>query len=301
MRTRRLAWALWIVLLVGTSAHADDALSPLGPRELSLGGAGRAVASGAMVPVLNPAGGGALGELLLEGGYAFRQGLGAGIYGATCDTSSAIHGCFHYTYVAEGDANGRIHAGGVSLAYPLTPNIYIGQNVKYANVAAHGGAAKEAGFVWDIGLVTRFSSLVAIGAVAKNVVQAKLPNDPIYFGRQFAGGLAVAPSPNVTALFDVLWDDNSDSVRFGGGAEFFWSRGFSQGIPVRAGGYRDQGTESTYVTGGLGYITMKVGLDVGVRYAVDGPAAEADPWEVSVSFRAFAHRPGTSGYSRAAE
>src|ERR1043165_1694007 len=87
------------VSLVGSlisTAHADgDALvDNLGPREVAVGEALRASATGASAIGMNPAGLPLNRELVFEGGYGWRGTDDATLIGVSaCDSTNAAPGC----------------------------------------------------------------------------------------------------------------------------------------------------------------------------------------------------------------
>jgi predicted tellurium resistance membrane protein TerC len=92
------------------------------------------------------------------------------------------------------------------------------------------------------------------------------------FPRAIGGGLHARPIPTLALSFDMRWklDGDDRSARFGGGGELFLRAGRSLGIPIRAGGLRDNATDATYVSGGLGLAGLRWGLDVAARRQVAG-------------------------------
>jgi hypothetical protein len=118
----------------------------------------------------------------------------------------------------------------------------------------------------------------------------------VQFPRAVGGGLMMHPVDAVTAIFDAVWTLDSDADtktgRYGGGLEYFVSakRG-QQGSPIRAGVVHDVGLDGTYLTAGLGFTTLKVGIDVGGRMAVRGE----DDFAITGSLRVFGPRPQQQG------
>ena len=89
-------------------------------------------------------------------------------------------------------------------------------------------------------------------------------------------------------MFDARWNlsTDGDTGRYGGGLEYFVATADRQtGYPLRAGAVHDV-VAGTYVTGGLGIITVKYALDVGVRKQV----RDGDDLQLGVALRVFGPR-----------
>ncbi len=264
--------------LIGSAYAEGDALvDSLGPREIAVGEAMRGGATGASAIGLNPAGLPLNRELVFEGGYGYRLQDHASLVGVSaCDSTNAIPGCFYYQYAGSSPELGgmegsrRTHLAGTSLAYPISPRVFLGTNLKYFNFKSDlTGEMKSSGFNWDVGATVRISELVNIGAAGYNLWGADSPEFP----RALGGGVLARPMDVLALSFDARWklDGDDHSARYGGGAELFLRPSNGQsGFPIRAGALRDNGLDSTYLTAGLGYATMKLAVDVGARYAVTG-------------------------------
>ncbi len=276
----RVSGSLILVTALVSTAHAEgDALvDMLGPREIAVGEAMRGGATGASSINLNPAGLPLTREVVFEGGYGYRRSDGASMLGISlCDSTSAISGCFYYSYagahpeLAGMETNRRTHMAGSSLAYPISPKVFVGSSVKYLNFADDAmPTAKASGMSWDLGATARVTDLVSIGATGYNLWGADSPE----FARAIGGGVLARPMPTLAVSFDTRWKlDGDNSVRYGGGAELFVSRANGQtGFPLRIGALRDNGLDSTYVSGGVGVATLKLTIDVAARFAVSGSA-----------------------------
>src|SRR5687768_3927660 len=115
-------------------AHAEpDSLDDLlGPREMAVGEAMRASATGATAIGLNPAGLPLNRELVFEGGYGYRASDTASLIGVSaCDSTNAVPGCFFYSYAGsnpmfEGMEMSRTtHIVGSSLSRQITPRVML--------------------------------------------------------------------------------------------------------------------------------------------------------------------------------
>ena len=104
------------------------------------------------------------------------------------------------------------------------------------------------GFAFDFGLIIRLGSMVNVAGVGYNLIAHDTPQYP----RAVAGGLAIRPVDAMSVVFDARWDlesepDEMRGVRFGGGAEYFFSAGDRQsGFPLRAGVLRTLYAETRF-------------------------------------------------------
>jgi hypothetical protein len=258
-------------------AENDSQSDLLGPREIAVGEAMRGGATGSSAIGLNPAGLPLNRELVFEGGYGYRGSDSASIIGVSaCDSTNPVPGCFFYEYVGASPEIGGMsgdrttHVAGVALSRLLVPRVLIGATTKYYRFASDmAGDTDAKGFAFDLGATVRVTSIVNVGVAAQNLwVTTESPRFP----RAIGAGFMARPIPILALSFDMKWklDGDDQSARFGGGAELFLRSGSSVGIPVRAGGLRDNGTDKTYVSGGLGLTSMRWGADVTMRRMVAG-------------------------------
>lgn len=287
-------WALLPIAASATVARADaDSLNdPLGPREVALGEGLRAGAVGAMATTLNPAGLPLTRELVFEGSYGYRPDDSASMVAlAACDSTNALPGCFYYHYAGMSPEIGgmeygrRTHVGGMTLSRPLNQRVNIGAGVKYFDFESDNMAEEAvSGFNWDVGATVRLTEILNIGAVGYNVAGTESPEFP----RAAAAGILLRPGTGISLGFDALWNLDTDGKtgRYGGGGEYFIStQGGRIGYPLRAGAVHDVAT-GTFVTGGAGIATMKMGFDIAARKQV----ADGDELLVTASLRVFGPR-----------
>jgi len=276
----RVSGSLILISALVGSAHAegDSLVDTLRPREIALGEAMRGAATGASAIGLNPAGLPMNRELVFEGGYGYRSADDASLFGvAACDSTNAAPGCFYYNYAGSDPNLGGMamhrstHVGGGAFAYPVTPRVFLGSGIKYFSSKDEAMPDSNAsGFSWDVGLTLRLTDLISVGGAGYNLWGADSPEFP----RAAGGGVLVRPIPTFTASFDARWklEDDDKTMRYGGGAELMVRAGKS-GVPLRVGGLRDNGLDTTYVSAGVGYAHLKGGIDITGRFAVSGPEA----------------------------
>ncbi len=280
----RLALALVLVGLVvvpGLASAQNSLTDYLGPQEISMGEAMRADARGATSITLNPAGLSLNQQLVFAGSYGFRPTDHASLVSAAaCDSTVAIPGCFHYNYftaepeIAGNSMNRSAHQFGISASRALTQNILLGVNSKYFRYKSDLPMEENVnGFAFDFGLILRLGSVISLGGVGYNLLTTE---DTPQYPRAVGGGVALKPVDALSLVFDARWNLDTEieemkGPRFGGGAEYFFSSKDRQsGFPIRAGVLRDDGTEVTYMTAGTGYVTTRVGIDLGVRREMSG-------------------------------
>jgi hypothetical protein len=270
--------ALCVASLAGSArADANSLTDHFGPREIAIGESMRADARGHLSTTLNPAGL-ALGDnLVFEGTYGFRPGDSASaIAVSACDATVAVPGCFYYNYFsAEPEIGGasmsrRSHQFGMTAARPLTPRVLVGVNSKYFDYNSNlDGEEDASGFAFDAGLILRATNTVSLAGVGYNLIAADSPQYP----RALGTGITVRPGRLAIGL-DAVWNleanEGEKGGRYGLGAEYFLLPGPDAGYPLRAGVVRDSGLGATFVTAGLGYVTPKLGIDVGARREVGG-------------------------------
>lgn len=282
------------ILAAAPAARADaDSLSDsLGPREVALGEGLRAGATGAMATTLNPAGLPLTKELVFEGSYGYRPDDKASLVGiSACDSTNAMPGCFYYHYVTTSPEIGgmevgrRSHIGGVTLARPVNSKVNLGSGVKYFDFESDAmGEESVSGFNWDVGATARLTEIVNIGVVGYNLLGTKT----LEFPRAAAAGVLLRPGEGLSVGFDALWnlDREGKTGRYGGGGEYFVATQDGKvGYPLRVGAVHDVAT-GTYVSGGVGIATVKLGFDVAARKQV----SDGEELLVTASLRVFGPR-----------
>jgi hypothetical protein len=268
--------SLLLVGLLAGPAAADTLDDSLGPREIAVGEAMRGGATGASALALNPAGLPLNRELVFEGGYGYRPADSASLVGVSaCDSTNIAPGCFFYDYAGASPELGGMtgtrhtHVGGMALSKELVPRVLLGSTVKYYDFSSTMTGEKDAsGFLVDLGTTLRMTQLISIGFAAQNLfATTKSPQFP----RTLGGGVMAKPLPTLAMTFDMRWrlDGDAQKARYGGGVEWFL-RSKENGFPLRVGAVHDNTDDTTYFGGGIGYATMKFGIDVGARHQIKG-------------------------------
>lgn len=262
------------------SAHAEpDSLDDLlGPREIAVGEAMRAGATGASAIGLNPGGLPLNRELVFEGGYGYRASDSASLLGVSaCDSTNPIPGCFFYDYAGSSPELGGMsmsrttHVLGTALSKQVVPRISLGMTTKYYRFSSNVmDEPKSSGFVFDFGGTVRVSEMINLGLAVQNLLATEPSSQ---FPRAIGGGITAHPLPSLALSFDSRWklDGAAQRARYGGGAELFLRGSSGQmGYPLRIGAVHDNGLGATYVTGGIGLANIKWGIDVAARREVKG-------------------------------
>jgi len=189
-----------------------------------------------------------------------------------------IAGCFYYRFFDAspelGDAvyDRPTHEFGANLSRGLTASIFVGVNVRYFDYDSELMNEDDTkGFTADAGIIVRPANILSLGFVGYNLIPKDTPQYPTAVG----GGVTVRPLPQLSLGADGLWDldDDNDqgSGRYGFGGEYFITAADKQsGYPLRGGYIYDNPLEASYVTGGVGFISSKIGLDVGLRRQISG-------------------------------
>jgi len=191
------------------------------------------------------------------------------------------------------------HETGLSLAYVLFSRLYVGLTAKYVhydlkqNYVPYDTEVKPGDppyptpedvsidtFTIDVGAILQLFDGLHIGVVGYNLIPVrydKLVNNiptkvnsdtfPISMGL----GISYMFGQRLLAEFDAVLDFSQEETitsSFHGGAELYLGDMFA----LRGGVIFDTKADNTYVTGGLGLVYKKIGLDFGMRQMVDGGA-----------------------------
>lgn len=277
-RKLALCFAFALCATGARAAFADSLTESFGPRAIGSGESMRADAQGTLAIGLNPAGLALGHQLVFEGWYGFRPDDSAShVMAAACDSTTPVAGCFHYRYfVAEPESGGesfrrRVHEFGTTFARAIGERLAIGIGGKYFDYNSELPEGDASGFTVDVGAVFRATSSLSIAAVGYNVIAEDTAQYPL----AVAAGLAFRPMENLGLAADGVWNleapEGQGTGRYsGGGSLFLRSENGQTGYPIRAGVVHDVGLDGTFITAGLGFVTTKLGVDIGVRKQVAG-------------------------------
>lgn len=288
MQKHLARWVLGLSVFATGFARADsDALSP---RAIGVGESLRAAATGSLATSLNPSGLVMSRSFVIEGSYGYRPEDHAHIQSVSiCDSvTNRVGACLFYRHLSAdpSEAGDRtMHEVGITAAIPLGPNLAFGVTNKYVN---YGETVMEVvpvdtskkGLTFDAGLTFRVMPMLSLGVVGYNL----FGGDDARYSRALGGGAAFNLGSRLLLAADAKYDFEAASTRFGGGLEFLFSGADGQqGVPLRAGYVYDSEGEGSYLTGGLGFVTPRVALDLGARKQV----ANGDELMVQFSLRLF--------------
>ncbi len=264
----------------------------ISPRAIAMGESLRAAASGALATILNPAGIVLTRSYVLEGDYGYRPEDHANIQSVSvCDSvTTRVGACLYYTHLSadmtlDGQGSRYRHEVGLTTGVPLGGGLSLGVTNKYVSYNEQPPTVtvsdlSHSGFLFDAGLSYRVVPTLTLAFVGYNL----FGGDQGLFTRSLGFGAAWNASPQLLFAADGRYDLEMSHGRWGGGAEYMFSGGDGQqGFPIRLGYVYDSGLSSSYMTGGLGFITPRVALDIGARRQV----SQGDELMVQLSLRVF--------------
>ncbi len=278
------AWIVFAALVVFPAAL--PARTPgATPRALGMGDAVRAVGLGTSGLYFNPACLSQIRQYAIDTGYGY-QGDGK------------VHD-FHVS-VADSQTNPEVAAGfGYTYSQSnLTPTRFKGHDLRAAVSTAFGDEALRFGFgagfrylkvtgqkdpvtmaSFDVGAVLSVQGLFHVGVSGQNLVTRSAVHAPKTLGV----GAALTVSDLTVAGEATLDFDSRDSTKAspGFGVEYV----ALGSLAIRAGFYWDRVTvpDQKRVSGGLGYVSQYVGVDVGYAHDVQ----RAGNWMIESSVRVF--------------
>jgi hypothetical protein len=201
-----------------------------------------------------------------------------------------VAACLYYTHLSadvtlDGQGSRYRHDVGLTLAVPLAEGLSLGVTNRYISYSENLPDLSmvdqsHSGFLLDAGLSYRVAPSLALALVGYNLVG----NDDGLYTRALGFGLAWNASANLLFAADGRYDLDKSHGRYGGGAEYLFSGADGQqGVPVRAGYVYDSAASASYLTAGLGFVTPRVGIDLGGRRQV----TQGDELMLQLSLRVF--------------
>jgi hypothetical protein len=293
------AGVIGVFSIVGTSTA--EAKSPLDPaigwdagrletgRSAALSGADTAVSSSVGALFGNPANMAAsriyhVGAFASIWPEAARQSYGAAAVDSSTSSTSLTAGLAGAW--TQQDTDGLKRRGTdfrLGVAFPFSPKLRLGAVVKYLSFTQGGKgplgtSSVSAGlegepivrdFGIDLGLVLQPSRAFSIGLLGSNLNNPGHSFLPMRAGVGIGGG-----SDEFTLEGDVFADfttfEKTRLTAMGGGELLIADK-----FPLRAGYRYEQGFKSHWLSAGAGYVENSIGLEVGLRRSVSGPAATA--------------------------
>lgn len=256
-----------------------------------MGTGARASAASTSALAYNPAAL-ALGRLYHIEGFseyspsARRWELGASIVDSM--TQKLAAGLALRALLGDGEEGYSGFDGRLGLGFPLSDAFALGVAGRYVSITRDGQTPEgedwdqdlAKGFTMDASLTIQPTQGLRMVAFGLNLIDLESELAPLTLG----GGAAFSVENVFTIGADVLVDMTTYEQAqwaLGGGAEFL----AGGQVPLRAGYEYDRGRRVHTVTGGVGYVTQKVGVDLSLAQEVSG----ADETRLLAAIRYFVH------------
>jgi hypothetical protein len=278
--------------LVSGEAHAQSVTEALSPRSVGMGEALRGAATGALAPLLNPAGAALTKSYVFEGFYGFRPEDHSHVEAVSlCDSvTTNVAACLSYDHLSAspeymlGTGERSSHRFALTTAVPVSDAIFFGITQKYViydetMMLDPVVQVEKKGYLVDFGLTLKVMDTLNLGVAGYNLIGA----DDAEYSRALGGGLAWNILPNLLAAFDARYNFITETTRLGGGMELFWNSVDDAGMPLRFGCVHDTLGNVTALTGGLGFVSSRVGIDFSLRKDI----SNGDELMMQASLRLF--------------
>lgn len=253
-------------------------------RALGMGDAVRAVGLGTSGLYFNPACLSQIRQYAIDAGYGYQGGdkvHNLHVSVSDSQTNPEIAAGFAYTYSQSNLAGARFKGHDIRAAASTAfgdegLRFGFGAGFRYLKVSGKDPVTMGS---FDVGAVLSVRGLFHVGVSGQNLVTRSKEWAP----RLLGAGTAVTVS-NLTISGEVTLDfDSRPSTKAspGFGAEYI----AFEALAVRAGFYWDRvfQPDQKRVSGGLGYISQYVGVDVGYAHDVQAP----ENWLIESSVRVF--------------
>lgn len=209
----------------------------------------------------------------IEGFGDYEPAVGRWIMGASVVdsmTSNLAMGASFRGIISNGEEGYSGFDGRLAAAYPISDMFGVGLSGRFMSFEQQGaglGTRKDGDvlarhFTMDASMRFTITEGLNVAALAYNFIDAKSELVPILVGGSIsyaAGGFSVG--------FDELTDLSTfDKAKplVGGGAEYL----AGDAVPLRLGYRFDSGRETHVVSGGIGYVSAAVGVDLAVQQEV---------------------------------
>lgn len=310
MKRLPLALVAALALAAGLAARPAGAVEDMiTPRSVAMGDSLRGDASGALGPLLNPAGMSLRRAYTLEAMYGFKpHGLESDIHLSIVDsTTSRLAAGVYYSFSHSSpnvhlDANPvqetrDVHETGLAMSLPIGDKFFLGATLKYLNgvttvpnpafnattnatapptftLDSSTGSSTN-GFTFDFGMAIRANTF-QMGIVGYNLIPLHTVEAPI----GVAAGIAYKPKETLTLAVDARVDFDKFHtfvIPPGTGARMTTVR-TGGGLEYLAGGkvalrigtVYDTGVHGYYVSAGLGYTDPRFSIDLSYRQELVG-------------------------------
>ncbi len=225
----------------------------------------------------------------IESSASFLPTYGRWIFGgAIVDsiTSRLAAGMSFRGILGDGQSGWSGLDGRLGLAFPIVDQLAIGVSGRYLSLGREGqapvGVDPDAplaqGFTMDASIVVAPMEGLRIAALANNFIDIGSELVPVTFG----GSVGLTLFSQLTIGGDVLVDVSTfddAAILAGGGIEYL----AGNMVPIRIGYRYDAGRDTHAVTGGLGFVDPKWGIDLSLRQEVNAQQAT----EIQLALRYF--------------
>jgi hypothetical protein len=263
-----------VILLLPHKVFSKNPWSDsLGARGLALGGAVIAYGTGSDALSGNPATMGLRKNYIFENYYQYNPlsnghlmqsalvdsyknpRLAMGVYGTWEQSEPELY--YQGANITRAE---KYKKSGLALSILLSKNLSIGFNGYYFEWERDHSSGKK-GFSGDFGILAKIGDFFTAGFVVYDLISKHDDDYPYSFG----GGIAlILLNKKLLLEADIVFEGEEPWVK--GGIEFF----FGKSISFRFGGGERRFTESRYFSGGIGYITKKSQVDIGIKKELTG-------------------------------
>jgi hypothetical protein len=263
------------LLVVGSAARAQNSVKDPGapwpvwvdlPRATAMGGAHAAIATGNDALTVNPAGISQQRRYHIEvdGLWDPHFPAQALILSVADTTSTAVGTGLLFARWGSGQPEGRGEGwyGAFAYSYAVGGRYLVGGETKYYRFATPDGLVRQ--FAQDIGILVRSGSL-AYAAVVQNISTSAVPGFPLTTTGAVAWGSDASWHLAIDYKAD-LSDTQNVKHRGSGGLEFL----VGESIALRGGVTWDATHDLWWVSGGVGLLTDKAGVQFVMRRRVNG-------------------------------
>lgn len=200
--------------------------------------------------------------------------------GAVADSvTNSLAAGMAFRYVLGGDGN-RAYSGWdgrLSIGMPLSEAISIGVSGRYVNLSADKKNAdgdrigpRARGFTVDAAVRITLGDRFHIAALGYNLVDRNSELVPMLVGGSLGLNLTDYLSIGADLLTDLTTFEDVEFIA-GGGIELL----AGEAIPLRLGYRADTGRDRHQLTGSVGYVDQKVGIDFSLRQDISGDDRES--------------------------
>ncbi len=218
----------------------------------------------------------------LEGTTSYEPAVGRFSFGSAVvdSASSRIAAGLSFRGLVGGgdDIYGGIDFRG-GLALPISEALSLGVGLRYFNFSNAMGTVAR-GFTLDLAARATLAPNLHVAALATSIIDHETQLAPARVGGSMSYMIADTLTLGMDVMFNVTRNTPGAPFLIGGGLE--WLSGAA--IPVRVGYAYDELSRGHFVTGGLGYVDQRMGVDLSLRQQVSGETSNATYLLLSVRY-----------------